>query len=67
MSNLEHLVENTLCSMDRYANMSYDEIITTIQNDVNYDRSGITAEQCFEICQYIYYTYCQDEVITNEQ
>lgn len=59
MTNLEHLIENTLFSIENgeYRNKKYSEIIQTIQSDINYDESTITAEQCWEICQYVYYTY----------
>lgn len=34
-----------------------DEIRESIKNDPNLQYAGITADQCYEICQYIYYSY----------
>lgn len=60
MSNLEHLIENTLVLMERNKDLEYKKIIQYIQSDVNYDGAGITAEQCYEICQYVLYVYFEE-------
>jgi len=56
MSCLEHLVENCFTNIVRN-NATYDEAISAIKNDVNYEYAGITAEQCYKICVYFYSTY----------
>ena len=60
MSNLEHLIENTLVLMEHNKDLEYKKFIQHIQSDVNYDGAGITAEQCYEICQYVLYEYCEE-------
>ena len=55
MTYIEHLIENTLCEMEK--NKSYKEIKESIVKDINLKESGITAAQCWEICQYVYYDY----------
>lgn len=57
MTYLEHLIENCLCNIER--GMSYDKIMKQIKKDVNLEYAGITAEQCWEICQYVYYVFIQ--------
>ena len=53
MSNLAHLIENTLIAMER------DEldILEHIRNDVNFDNCPLTEEEVYDICEYVYYTY----------
>lgn len=52
MTCLEHLIENCLCKFED--GKPYEEIERTIENDINLADSGITAEQCFEICLYVW-------------
>lgn len=58
MSCLEHLIENAMCKMA--TQKSWEEIKKSIAEDANLKGAGITAAQCWEICQYIYYTYLDD-------
>lgn len=64
MTCLEHLIENTLNNMKRNSL----NIMKDIKSDINLSESGITAEQCYEICQYIFYSYlpCMMENEENE-
>lgn len=57
MTDLEHLIENTLiCFEKRY---DIPEILKHIEEDPNLERAGITVDQCYEICQYVYCTYAR--------
>lgn len=58
MTNLEHLIENTLYNFE--SNKTTEEILKAIDNDINLKESGITAEQCWEICQYIWCCFIAD-------
>lgn len=67
MTCLEHLIENTLCNFMR--NKSVDEIKEGIKKDINLTNAGITPEQCWEICQYVWcvllnygYDICEDKL-----
>lgn len=53
MTCLEHLIENCLNNMEQNS----PNIMKDIENDVNLAEAGITIKQCYEICQYIYYSY----------
>lgn len=53
MTCLEHLIENTLDSFSKRE--SLQEICDRIREDVNLPGSGLTVEQCYEICQFIFY------------
>lgn len=55
MTCLEHLIEN--CLFDFKNGKSAHQIREGIRKDINLKYAGITADQCFEICQYIYYTW----------
>ena len=57
MTCLEHLIENTLVAFEK--GLSPEEIILRIQRDLNLPYSDISAEQCYEICQYVFCTYLQ--------
>lgn len=63
MTNLEHLIENCLCCFEN--GYSYEEIKNSINNDINLKYSGISAEQCYEICQYVWYVFA--EPLKNEK
>lgn len=55
MTCLEHLIENCLCDFrDR---KSAHQIREGIRKDINLKYAGITVDQCFEICQYVYYSW----------
>ena len=56
MTCLEHLIENCLSCMEDEM-LSPDDIESMIEKDVNLPYSGITSNQCYEICSYIRYTY----------
>lgn len=58
MTCLEHLIENCLCDMED--DLPTEKIMRNIREDVNLKYSGITADQCWEICQYVYYVFIQD-------
>lgn len=53
MTCLEHLIENTLDNFSK--RMPIQEICDRIREDVNLPDSGLTVEQCYEICQFIFY------------
>ena len=55
MSCLEHLIENCLCDIEE--GKSPKEVIENIKKDVNLKYADITPSQCWEICQYVYYTF----------
>lgn len=53
MTCLEHLIENTL---EDFGNKKpVQEICDNIRRDVNLSGSGLTVDQCYEICQFIFY------------
>lgn len=53
MTCLEHLIENTLGDFSK--KKSIQEICENIEKDVNLSGSGLTAFQCYKICQFIFY------------
>lgn len=55
MTCLEHLVENCLENFKK--GKSPEDIREEIKKDINYEYAGITAEQCYEICQYVWWTF----------
>ena len=57
MSNLEHLIENTLNYMDNNPNATYKEIISAIKDDINYLANYIDARDICYICLYVRYIY----------
>ena len=69
MTSLEHLIENTLICFEKDYDIPY--ISKCIEEDPNLEYAGITAYQCYEICQYVHCTYarCLKEEIEskNEQ
>lgn len=56
MSNLEHLVENTLIRMEE-GKTNIEQLIKT---DENYWQVDINSHDILEICSYFYYTYLPD-------
>ena len=65
MSDLEHLIENTLCNFRQ--NKSINEIMEGIKKDINLENAGITPEQCWEICQYVWCDFIANNYETTEQ
>ena len=66
MTCLEHLIENTLIAFEK--DKSSEDIHKQIKDDINLEYSGITADQCWEICQYVWYTFIdmRDEKVQTE-
>lgn len=58
MTNLEHLIENCLCEFEK--GRSSEEIKQSIKKDINFENAGITAEQCYEICQYVWCVFVRN-------
>lgn len=54
MTCLEHLIENTL--KDFSVKKPVQEICDNIRNDVNLLGSGLTVSQCYEICQFVFFS-----------
>lgn len=54
MTCLEHLIENCLVDMENGRDCNHVE---EIKKDINLELAGITPEQCYEICQYVYYAF----------
>lgn len=57
MSNLEHLIENTLNFLAQNPKATYLEIISSIQHDTKYAGSYIDAEEICHICFYVRFMY----------
>ena len=57
MSNLEHLIENTLVAMEDNTLCSKD-IRERIKNDVNLSYTSLSVDDVLEICIYFMYTWC---------
>lgn len=57
MSNLEHLIENTLVAMED-DKLSPEDIRKRIQNDDNFPATTLSVDDVWEICQYVKYTWC---------
>ena len=60
MTCLEHLIENQLARFKEHPEKTYEQYIDDIKSDINFEDAGITAEQCYEITQYVFYTYCDE-------
>lgn len=58
MTCLEHLIENQLARFEEHPEKTYEQYIDDIKSDINFEGAGITAEQCYEITQYVFYSYC---------
>lgn len=56
MSNLEHLIENTLMAMEDDA--LCNDIRESIKNDVNLPYTSLSVDDVLEICIYFMYTWC---------
>lgn len=59
MSSLEHLIENTLVAMED-DKLCPEDIRKRIQNDINLPSTALSADDVWEICQYVKYTWCRD-------
>lgn len=65
MSNLEHLIENSLSELEKFVG-SGEEVNTfnehwreSIIKDPNYEGIDISPEDIMEICVYFLFTWCQ--------
>ena len=55
MSTLEHLIENTLNYIKENNNQEkYEDAIEHIKKDINFQYTNLSAEDCYEICCYVY-------------
>lgn len=59
MSNLEHLIENTLVTMED-DKLCPEDIRKRIQDDINFPSTSLSVDDVWEICQYVKYTWCSD-------
>ena len=57
MSNLEHLIENALVTMEDDT-LCYKDIRERIRNDINLPSTALSVDDVWEICQYVKYTWC---------
>ena len=57
MSDLEHLIENTLMIMEDNTLCNKD-IREHIKNDVNLSCTSLSVNDVLEICTYFLYTWC---------
>lgn len=55
MSNLEHLIENTLICIEN--KLPYERILDFIKNDPNFEGTPLSVDEVLEVCQYVYYTW----------
>lgn len=55
MSNLEHLIKNTLVCIEN--KLPYERILDFIKNDPNFESNPLSVDEVWEICQYVYYTW----------
>lgn len=55
MTNLEHIIENTLDAFSEGYNA--EQIMGFIKTDMNLPEQPLTVEQIYEICQYVWCTY----------
>ena len=58
MSNLEHLIENTLMAIED--GRPYNDVVLGIKMDINFPACNLTEQEVWEICQYVKYTWCRD-------
>ena len=59
MSNLEHLIENTLVAMED-DKLCFNDIRKRIQNDINLRCTSLSVDDVLVICQYVKYVWCRD-------
>ncbi len=57
MSNLEHLIENTLIYLEQNPQAPYNDVISNVKNDVNYEENYIDASDVCLICFYVRFVY----------
>lgn len=60
MTCLEHIIENTLCRFEE--GKSPEEIKKSIDTDINKPYVKISSNEIFEICQYVYYCWCNNNI-----
>ena len=57
MSNLEHLIENTLVYLEQNPQAPYGDVVTHIKQDINYEANYISYTDVCSICFYIRFVY----------
>ena len=57
MSNLEHLIENTLVAMEDNT-LGGEDIRERIRNDINLSGTSLSVDDVYEICSYVKYVWC---------
>lgn len=55
MTNLEHIIENTLDAFSE--GYTAEQIMGFIKTDMNLPEQPLTVDQIYEICQYVWCTY----------
>jgi len=56
MSNLEHLIENSLNALEHYG--SHDKWYECVEKDINWQgNEHISIDDLWTICQYVVYSY----------
>ena len=57
MSNIEHLIENTLVYLEKNPKASYVDVVDHIKKDINYGENYIDARDICYICLYVRFVY----------
>lgn len=55
MTNLEHIIENTLDAFSE--GYTAEQIMNFIKTDMNFPEQPLTVAQIYEICQYVWCVY----------
>lgn len=55
MSNAEHAIENMLVALEQ--GKTSEEIKAAALTDPNFHHISMSVRECWEIAQYVYYTY----------
>jgi len=59
MTNLQHFIENVIVNVYEKG-LNEEEAKQWVERYPDLERIGITPEQCFEICDYVYHYYVHD-------